>query len=35
MFCRRAQWAAARFPRDHFYDSRSKRGRVLMHSKVR
>ncbi|KIP12180.1 hypothetical protein PHLGIDRAFT_124343 [Phlebiopsis gigantea 11061_1 CR5-6] len=34
MFCRREQWGAARFPRDRFYDSRSKRGRVLMHSKM-
>ena len=35
MFCRRNQWEAAKFPRDLFHQSRSKRGRVLMHSKVR
>ena len=34
MFCRKAQWEAAKFPRELFYDSNSKRGRVLMHSKV-
>lgn len=34
MFCRRNQWEGAKFPRDLFYDSNSKRGRVLMHSKV-
>ncbi|TCD60766.1 hypothetical protein EIP91_009535 [Steccherinum ochraceum] len=34
MFCRRQQWEAAKFPRDHFYDSNSRRGRVLMHSKM-
>ncbi|KAI0341097.1 phospholipase D/nuclease [Trametopsis cervina] len=34
MFCRRNQWEAAKFPRELFYDSRSKRGRVLMHSKM-
>ncbi|KAF5376628.1 hypothetical protein D9615_007854 [Tricholomella constricta] len=34
IFCRRRQWAAKNFPRDHFYDSRSKGGPVLMHSKM-
>ncbi|THH28564.1 hypothetical protein EUX98_g5632 [Antrodiella citrinella] len=34
MFCRRAQWAAPKFPRELFYDSNSKRGPVLMHSKM-
>ncbi|KZT68593.1 phospholipase D/nuclease [Daedalea quercina L-15889] len=34
MFCRRHQWEAAKFPRDLFHQSRSKRGRVLMHSKM-
>ncbi|KAH9929332.1 tyrosyl-DNA phosphodiesterase-domain-containing protein [Fomitopsis serialis] len=34
MFCRRTQWEAAKFPRDLFHQSRSKRGRVLMHSKM-
>ncbi|KAI0087489.1 tyrosyl-DNA phosphodiesterase-domain-containing protein [Irpex rosettiformis] len=34
MFCRRTQWEAAKFPRELFYDSKSKRGRVLMHSKM-
>jgi tyrosyl-DNA phosphodiesterase-1 len=34
MFCRKRSWEAAKFPRNLFYESRSKRGRVLMHSKV-
>ncbi|EPS99962.1 hypothetical protein FOMPIDRAFT_1060549 [Fomitopsis schrenkii] len=34
MFCRRNQWEGAKFPRDLFHQSRSKRGRVLMHSKM-
>ncbi|KAL5498179.1 hypothetical protein ACEPAH_2309 [Sanghuangporus vaninii] len=34
MFCRKAQWEAKNFPRELFYDSNSKRGRVLMHSKM-
>ncbi|TFY63635.1 hypothetical protein EVJ58_g3136 [Rhodofomes roseus] len=34
MFCRRNQWEAAKFPRELFHQSRSKRGRVLMHSKM-
>lgn len=34
MFCRRNQWEGAKFPRGLFHQSRSKRGRVLMHSKV-
>jgi tyrosyl-DNA phosphodiesterase-1 len=35
MFCRRNQWAAAKYPRELFYHSKSKAGGVLMHSKVR
>ncbi|PCH43297.1 phospholipase D/nuclease [Wolfiporia cocos MD-104 SS10] len=34
MFCRRNQWEAAKFPRELFHQSRSKRGGVLMHSKM-
>ena len=34
MFCRKRCWEAAKFPRNLFHESRSKRGRVLMHSKV-
>ena len=34
MFCRRSQWQAEKFPRQLFHDSKSKRGRVLMHSKM-
>ncbi|KAH9941389.1 phospholipase D/nuclease [Amylocystis lapponica] len=34
MFCRRNQWAAAKFPRELFHQSKSKRGPVLMHSKM-
>ncbi|KAF8182897.1 tyrosyl-DNA phosphodiesterase-domain-containing protein [Pholiota molesta] len=34
IFCRRKQWAGKNFPRTHFYDSRSKAGPVLMHSKM-
>lgn len=34
MFCRSKQWEARTFPKELFYDSNSKRGRVLMHSKV-
>ena len=34
MFCRRSQWQAAKFPRELFHASQSKRGRVLMHSKM-
>ncbi|KAG6836262.1 hypothetical protein H0H93_009663 [Arthromyces matolae] len=34
LFCRRKQWAATNFPRDHFCDSKSKGGPVLMHSKM-
>ncbi|GJE97021.1 tyrosyl-DNA phosphodiesterase [Phanerochaete sordida] len=34
MFCRRAQWQAAGFPRELFHDSNSKRGGLLMHSKM-
>jgi len=35
MFCSPNQWKATKFPRDKFYDSKSKAGGVLMHSKVR
>ncbi|KAM6493152.1 Tyrosyl-DNA phosphodiesterase domain containing protein [Amanita muscaria] len=34
IFCKRRQWAAKNFPRDKFYESRSKAGPVLMHSKM-
>ncbi|KAI0673243.1 phospholipase D/nuclease [Trametes maxima] len=34
MFCRRKQWEGANFPRELFHQTRSKRGRVLMHSKM-
>jgi len=34
IFCRRKQWGSKNFPRSHFYDSRSKGGPVLMHSKM-
>ncbi|EJD04669.1 phospholipase D/nuclease [Fomitiporia mediterranea MF3/22] len=34
MFCRKAQWESKNFPRELFHDSNSKRGRVLMHSKM-
>ncbi|KIJ43722.1 hypothetical protein M422DRAFT_30766 [Sphaerobolus stellatus SS14] len=34
MFCQRKAWAAPKFPRPLFYDSNSKRGKVLMHSKM-
>ncbi|KAH9052725.1 hypothetical protein EDB87DRAFT_1581479 [Lactarius vividus] len=34
MFCRKSTWAAAKFPRNLFCESRSRRGRVLMHSKM-
>ncbi|CCM05286.1 uncharacterized protein FIBRA_07498 [Fibroporia radiculosa] len=34
MFCRRNQWEGAKFPRELFHQSRSKRGKVLMHSKM-
>ena len=35
MFCRRNQWEGKNFPRELFHQTKSKRGRVLMHSKVR
>lgn len=35
MFCRKNQWDAQKFPRGLFGQSKSKRGKVLMHSKVR
>jgi len=34
MFFKRADWASNGFPRELFHDSKSKRGGVLMHSKV-
>ncbi len=34
MFCRRKQWEGKNFPRELFHQTKSKRGRVLMHSKV-
>ncbi|CUA74206.1 hypothetical protein RSOLAG22IIIB_11046 [Rhizoctonia solani] len=34
MFCQRKQWDTSTFPKGHFYDSNSKRGKVLMHSKM-
>jgi len=34
MFCRKSTWEAAKFPRNLFCESRSRRGRVLMHSKM-
>ncbi|KAF8264858.1 tyrosyl-DNA phosphodiesterase-domain-containing protein [Lactarius quietus] len=34
MFCRKSMWEAAKFPRNLFCESRSRRGRVLMHSKM-
>ncbi|KDQ55780.1 hypothetical protein JAAARDRAFT_159157 [Jaapia argillacea MUCL 33604] len=34
MFCRKSQWEAAKFPRELFYDSNSKQGRILMHTKM-
>ncbi|KAH9911780.1 phospholipase D/nuclease [Epithele typhae] len=34
MFCRRQQWEAANFPRQLFHETRSRRGKVLMHSKM-
>ena len=34
MFFKRVDWASAGFPRELFHDSKSKRGGVLMHSKV-
>ncbi|KAI0743057.1 tyrosyl-DNA phosphodiesterase-domain-containing protein [Daedaleopsis nitida] len=34
MFCRRNQWEGKNFPRELFHQTRSKRGKVLMHSKM-
>ncbi|KAI0772326.1 phospholipase D/nuclease [Trametes elegans] len=34
MFCRRKQWEGKNFPRELFHQTRSKRGSVLMHSKM-
>jgi tyrosyl-DNA phosphodiesterase 1 len=35
IFCRRNQWDAAKFPRELFYNSKSKAGGILMHCKAR
>ena len=35
MFCRERQWNAATFPKERFHDANSKRGGVMMHTKVR
>ncbi|KAG8700113.1 hypothetical protein FRC09_006171 [Ceratobasidium sp. 395] len=34
IFCQRRQWDASTFPKNLFVDSNSKRGKVLMHSKM-
>ncbi|EJD52434.1 phospholipase D/nuclease [Auricularia subglabra TFB-10046 SS5] len=34
MFCDPKTWKAPKFPRENFFDSNSKRGRVLMHTKM-
>lgn len=34
MFLRRRNWDSPNFPRELYHDSKSKRGRVLMHSKA-
>ena len=34
MFCRKRTWEATEFPRHLLCESQSRRGRVLMHSKV-
>jgi len=34
MFCRERQWNAATFPKELFHDANSKRGGVMMHTKV-
>ncbi|PVG00678.1 phospholipase D/nuclease [Serendipita vermifera] len=34
MFCRESQWNSSTFPRQLFHDSNSKRGKVLMHTKM-
>ncbi|KAK0455791.1 tyrosyl-DNA phosphodiesterase-domain-containing protein [Desarmillaria tabescens] len=34
IFCRKAQWNGKNFPRDKFYDSKSRAGKVLMHTKM-
>ena len=34
MFCREENWRRPNFPRELFHDSNSKRGGVLMHTKV-
>ncbi|KAG8681646.1 hypothetical protein FRC08_015504, partial [Ceratobasidium sp. 394] len=34
IFCQRRQWDASTFPKELFVDSNSKRGKVLMHSKM-
>ncbi|TFK73058.1 phospholipase D/nuclease [Pluteus cervinus] len=34
LFCRRRQWSAKNYPKDRFYNTKSKAGAVLMHSKM-
>ncbi|KAJ7247370.1 tyrosyl-DNA phosphodiesterase I [Mycena rebaudengoi] len=34
LFCKRDKWEAKNFPRAHFYDSRSRAGPALMHTKM-
>ena len=34
IFCKKAYWEASTFPRQIFYESRSRRGPVLLHSKM-
>ncbi|EIW76911.1 phospholipase D nuclease [Coniophora puteana RWD-64-598 SS2] len=34
MFCKRAQWEGKNFPRGSFYESESRGGRTLMHTKM-
>ena len=34
MFCRERQWNAGTFPKERFHDANSKRGGVMMHTKV-
>ncbi|KAJ7262092.1 tyrosyl-DNA phosphodiesterase-domain-containing protein, partial [Mycena rebaudengoi] len=34
LFCKRKQWEVKNFPRNHFYDSKSRAGPALMHTKM-
>jgi len=34
MFFRRSDWSSADYPKELFHDSKSKRGKILMHSKM-